>query len=99
MRLLCVCSSCCTAAEANLVADGIVLQVLQNRDAKTFVSCWKAWGKGWGLEYEMTPKIKFTILTGPALELTSNCIGEIKFADGDCYTTTLVCFLYLSSLL
>ena len=67
-----------------------VLQVLQNREAKAFVSCWKAWGKQWSLEYEMAPKLKFTILTGPALELTSNCIGEIKFADGDCYTTTLV---------
>ena len=67
-----------------------MMQVLQNRDAKTFVSCWKAWGKGWSVDYEMTPKIKFTILTGPALELTSNCIGEIKFSDGDCFTTTLV---------
>ena len=39
----------------------------------------------------MIPKIKFSIsVTGPCLEFTSNCIGEIKFSDGDTYTTTLV---------
>ncbi len=73
------------------------LQVYQNLDTAKVVTCWKAWGKEWSLEYEISPVVKFTILTGPALEFTSNCVGEITFADGDQYTTTIVS-ICLSSL-
>jgi len=68
----------------------VVIQVYQNIDTGKFVTIWRAWGKDWSLEFEMSPVVKFTFLSGPALEFTSNCVGEITFSDGDHYTTTIV---------
>lgn len=67
----------------------LIEEVYQNLESGSVVTVWKAWGREWSLEYEMSPVVKFTILTGPCLEFTSNCVGEITFADGDHYTTTI----------